>query len=177
MPFLVVCSLARVEDVARKHRPARMLSILSEPTPVSRPAGVDADAHLQLTFNDIGADVPGLVSPAAGHVSAMLDFARDWDRAAPLLVHCFAGVSRSTASAYAIALALDPARDAAQTAHDLRLRSPTASPNRRLVAIADELLDRQGRMTTAIDGIGRGADCFEGAPFIFPVDDDYADHF
>jgi hypothetical protein len=43
--------------------------------------------------------------------------------------------------------------------------SPTATPNRRLVALADRRLGREGRMAAAIAAIGRGADCFEGAPF------------
>ena len=175
MPYLVVCSLARVDEVARRHRPGRMLSVLSEATPVARPDRIATDHHLQLTFNDVGADTPGLVAPATWHVRAMLDFARAWDRMAPLLIHCFAGVSRSTASAYSIALALDPARDAAEAARDLRLRSPTATPNRRLVELADQALDRQGRMIAAIDRIGRGADCFEGEPFVFPLDDAHMD--
>lgn len=177
MPYLVVCSLARVDAVARAHKPGRMLSVLSETTPVSSPDGVAAGDHLQLTFNDIGIDTPGLVAPATQHVEAMLDFARSWDRRAPLLIHCFAGVSRSTASAYSIALALDPRREAHQMAQELRMRSPTATPNRRIIGLADDILGRGGRMLTAVDRIGRGADCFEGAPFVFPLDDTHADRF
>jgi predicted protein tyrosine phosphatase len=33
------------------------------------------------------------------------------------------------------------------------------------VAIADDILGRNGRMVTAIAGIGRGEDAFEGTPF------------
>lgn len=33
------------------------------------------------------------------------------------------------------------------------------------MAIADRMLDRDGRMVAAIARIGRGADAFEGTPF------------
>jgi predicted protein tyrosine phosphatase len=52
-----------------------------------------------------------------------------------------------------------------EIARELRRVSPTATPNRRLVAIADDRLGRDGRMSAAIAAIGRGADCYEGAPF------------
>ncbi|WP_306118709.1 MULTISPECIES: tyrosine phosphatase family protein [unclassified Roseitalea] len=169
MSYLVVCSLARLAETARRHRPGHMLTVLSQGTAVDRPAGIAPDRHLHLSFNDIAAAAPGLVSPAEAHMRAIVDFARRWDRAAPLLIHCFAGVSRSTASAYVIAAALDPAREEAELARELRLRSPTATPNRRLVALGDAMLGRQGRMVAAIGAIGRGADCFEGEPFVLPL--------
>ena len=82
-----------------------------------------------------------------------------------MLIHCFAGVSRSTAAAYIAACALKPKRDEFAIARALRAASPTASPNTRLVALADDKLGRRGRMSEAIADIGRGDDCFEGAPF------------
>ncbi len=47
----------------------------------------------------------------------------------------------------------------------MRAASPTATPNGRLVALADMALGRKGRMTGAIAAIGRGEECFEGTPF------------
>ena len=67
------------------------------------------------------------------------------------------------------AAALDPGRDEAQLAQTLRRLSPSATPNPRLVAIANALLGRQGRMVSAIAAIGRGADAFEGTPFCLPL--------
>ena len=82
-----------------------------------------------------------------------------------MLIHCFAGVSRSTAAAYIAACALKPKRDEFAIARALRAASPTASPNTRLVALADDKLGRRGRMSEAIAEIGRGRECFEGEPF------------
>jgi predicted protein tyrosine phosphatase len=80
-------------------------------------------------------------------------------------MHCYAGISRSTAGAYVAACALNPRRDELAIARALRLASPTATPNYRIVALADQALGRAGRMTTAIEHIGRGAMAFEGDPF------------
>ncbi|TIX80640.1 MAG: protein tyrosine phosphatase, partial [Mesorhizobium sp.] len=90
--------------------------------------------------------------------------------ARPLVVHCYAGISRSTASAYIIAAALAPKRCEVELAETLRALSPTATPNPRLIAVADTLLDRNGRMIGAIQAIGRGADAFEGTPFELKID-------
>ena len=63
-----------------------------------------------------------------------------------------------------------PKRDEAELARTLRALSPSATPNPRLIAVADALLDRNGRMIEAIQSIGRGADAFEGTPFELDID-------
>jgi predicted protein tyrosine phosphatase len=98
-------------------------------------------------------------------VRRLLDFASEWDRARPMVIHCYAGVSRSAAAAYIVAAALNPHGDEAELAAMLRWLSPSATPNSRLIAVADALLGREGRMIAAIKGIGRGADAFEGEVF------------
>ena len=86
------------------------------------------------------------------------------------MIHCWAGISRSTAGGYIAACALMPHLDEAFLARELRQRSPSATPNGRLVALADGILGREGRMIAAIKAIGRGRDAFEGAPFVLPLD-------
>ena len=97
---------------------------------------------------------------------AILDFVAAWPREKPLVIHCYAGISRSTAAAYIAACALRPPRRG-RVAAALRAASPSATPNPLFVAIADRLLGRDGRMVAAIAAIGRGADAFEGVPFRF----------
>ena len=92
-------------------------------------------------------------------------FVGEWDRAEPLLIHCFAGVSRSTAAAFIAACALSPTQSESAIAQAIRAASPTATPNARLVAAADRVLARSGRMRAAIEAIGRGAACETGVPF------------
>jgi predicted protein tyrosine phosphatase len=123
------------------------------------------ERHLHLAISDIVEATPNHVLPDATHLDAFLKFVHGWDRAEPMLIHCFAGVSRSTAAAYIAACALAPKRDEFVIARSLRTASPTASPNSLLVALADRALGRRGRMGEAIAEIGRGRDCFEGEPF------------
>ncbi len=107
--------------------------------------------------------------PGEEQVADLLRFVRRWDRCTPLVVHCYMGISRSTASAYASVCALNPERSEADIARALRDASPTATPNIRIVSLADKLLGRQGRMVAAIETIGRGVIMDEAAPFRLEV--------
>lgn len=165
-----VCPLSRLDDTIVTTGARRLLTLLKHGTPFDRPASIAADQHLLLSMHDIVEEAPDMVAPARAHVESLIEFGRGWDRAAPLVVNCFAGISRSTASAYIIAAALAPTRGEAELARTLRRLSPSATPNIRLVALADDLLGRDGRMVEAVRSIGRGADAFEGAPFALSID-------
>ncbi|MER9326330.1 tyrosine phosphatase family protein [Mesorhizobium sp. M0488] len=165
-----VCSLAKIEEMVARTGAERMLSLLAAGTEVVRPVSIARQNHLHLVMHDIAAAQDGMTMPGEEHVRNLLDFAHRWDRARPMLVHCYAGISRSTASAYIIAAALAPKRDEAELARTLRTLSPSATPNPRLIAVADTLLGRDGRMIAAIEAIGRGADAFEGTPFELKID-------
>lgn len=165
-----VCSLAKLEDTVARSGAERVLSLLAAGTEVTRPASIARENHLHLVMHDIAVAQDGVTMPGEDHVRNLLDFARKWDRAKPMVVHCYAGISRSTASAYIIAAALAPKRNEAELAQTLRKLSPSATPNPRLIAVADTLLSRQGRMIEAIEAIGRGADAFEGTPFVLKID-------
>jgi predicted protein tyrosine phosphatase len=80
-------------------------------------------------------------------------------------VHCYAGISRSTAGAFVTVCALNPGRDEMLIARALRDASPTATPNRRIVALADRILGRDGRMVGAIESIGIGMVAYASEPF------------
>lgn len=165
-----VCSLARLADTVNATGAGRLISLLTAGTPLQRPQGITAQDHLCLWMNDIADEQDGLVAPDADHVENLIEFAREWNWRRPLAIHCYAGVSRSTAAAFIVAAALSPERNEAELAGKLRDLSPSATPNPRLVHHADMLLGRQGRMVAAIASIGRGADTYEGAPFALSVD-------
>ena len=96
----------------------------------------------------------------------IIAFLQAWDRQSPVLIHCWAGISRSTASAYTALCMLRPKADEEELAFELRAASPSATPNRLIISHTDALLGRQGRMSRAIEKIGRGESAFEGTPFI-----------
>jgi predicted protein tyrosine phosphatase len=160
-----VCSLSRLHQTVEATGARHVVTLLKDVELVQRPGGIASENHLILGMDDITGPLDGYVAPDDEHVTKLIAFVRDWDRAAPLVMHCYAGISRSTAGAYVAACALNPRRDEATIARELRLASPTATPNFRIVWLADRALGRGGRMTTAIEEIGRGVMAFEGDPF------------
>ena len=168
--MLYVCSLSRLSETATKVGATHLVTLINRDTDVPTPKGIPAEQHLFLGFNDIVTPVEGLIPPAPSHVEQLLSFVRAWNCTSPLLIHCWAGISRSTAAAYITACALQPGSCERELAQRLRKRAPSATPNSRLVTMADHLLHRDGRMIDAIREIGRGANAFEGAPFKMPLD-------
>ena len=169
MTYLVVSSLAELPATVAAHGARDLITLINVNTVVERPAEVAAERHLFLGMNDIVAELDGMVAPAETHLNELLAFGARWDRQTPLAIHCWAGISRSTAAAYILAFAINPDLDEAALANELRRRAPSATPNARLVALADEKLGRGGRMVAAIKAIGRGADAFAGTPFVLPL--------
>lgn len=165
-----VCPLSQVDRTVATTQADRLVSLLAPGTAMIRPAVILERNHLWLSLHDIAEPQEGMTLPGEAHMRTLLDFAKSWDRARPLVINCYAGISRSTASAYIIAAALQPKRDERELARTLRRASPTATPNIRLISLADALLDRRGRMVEAIQSIGRGADAFEGVPFALDID-------
>lgn len=168
MAQIWVCPLSRLEGTLRQTGARSVVTLLAQTVPL--PPGIAAERHLWLDLSDIAEPLAGHVLPGVEHIDALLRFSTDWDRSAPLLIHCYAGVSRSTAAAFAVACALQPKADEAAIAAKLRAASPTATPNTRIVALADSRLGRSGRMVAAIRTIGRGVDCLEGVPFKIDIE-------
>ena len=160
-----VCSLARLHETVEDIGASHVVSLIGLEDRLDRPASIAPQNHLWLQMHDISEPLDGHIMPEEDHVAALIRFVRGWDRRAPLVVHCYMGISRSTASAYAAVCALSPHRSEDGIAQALRAASPTATPNIRIVSLADRLLGRGGRMVGAIEAIGRGAMTTEAAPF------------
>jgi predicted protein tyrosine phosphatase len=169
MPDLHVCPLSRLHETVAATGASHVVTLITRGTRVERPSPIRPERHLVLGFSDILEPLEGHILPAPEHVAALLAFVRAWDREKPLVVHCFAGISRSTAAAYIAACALLPEWDEGDLARDLRRASGTATPNARLVALADEALGRSGRMVAAIQAIGRGAEAMDAIPFMLKL--------
>jgi predicted protein tyrosine phosphatase len=165
MPHIEVCSLARLHDVVEKVQASHVLTLINAKTPVTRPPSIVEKNHLYISMSDIVQPLEGHIVPAEEHVSQLIHFVKAWERKRPLVIHCYAGVSRSTAAAMITTALLNPGRQEQEIANLIRKRSPTATPNLRLISVADQLLGRTGRLIKAAESIGRGEDCFEGVPF------------
>lgn len=171
MPAVHVCPLSQLAPTVAASGASHVITLIDVATPVERPQSVAAENHLFIGINDIVSPADGLVLAEDDHVSALIDFVERWDEERPLVVHCFAGISRSTAAAFIALCVARPDRDERAIAETLRRASPLATPNSHLVAIADRLLGRDGRMVAAIEAIGRGDTAVENVPFVLPLEE------
>jgi predicted protein tyrosine phosphatase len=160
-----VCSLARLHATVDETGARHIVTLLRLTDRVERPTHIAPENHLVLAVDDISDPMDGYTCPGDEHVARLIEFVGSWDRAAPMVVHCFAGISRSTAGAFVAACALNPERDETDIAQAIRRASRTARPNVRIVSIADRLLSRDGRMVQAVEAIGPGDTAMEGTPF------------
>src|SRR5262245_46776610 len=160
-----VCSLSRLHKTVEDTGALHIVTLLKDIDPVRRPDTIAPANHLVLGMDDIIEPLNGYVAPADDHVTKLIAFVRRWQRAKPLIIHCYAGISRSTAGAFVAACALNPQRDELSIAQALRQASATATPNLRIVSLADRVLGREGRMRTAIEMIGQGQPATEAEPF------------
>jgi predicted protein tyrosine phosphatase len=167
MPRIIVSPLKTIGEMAARHGAREMITLIAEDHNFHRPGIIDPARHLSIRVNDIVfAGKKGLVAPQEAHVAEIAAFARSWDQTAPLLVHCWMGVSRSPAAALIAAIAANPDLDDEALARVLRSASPQATPNARLVEIGDMHLGRGGRLVNAVKTIGRGVDYVGDAPFV-----------
>jgi predicted protein tyrosine phosphatase len=86
-----------------------------------------------------------------------------------MLVHCWAGISRSTAAAFITLCALNEDHPEDELARLVRARGSHAHPNKLMVRHADTLLERGGRMVAAVEALGPGRSCWEGELFSLPL--------
>jgi predicted protein tyrosine phosphatase len=163
-----VCSLEVMPRLVLETGARHLVTVINQMSIPPTPAVVPADQHLRLAMNDITTPQDGLVHPNDAHITTLIQFARTWNRQGPLVVHCWAGISRSTAAAFITLCTLHEPGQERAFAQALRAASPTATPNSLMVEIADDVLGRKGRMIEAIDEIGMGEMAISGTAFKLP---------
>ena len=171
MPHVHVCPLSQVAVTVAASSASHLVSVINDDTPVERPPSIASQNHLFIGINDIVEPQDGLIVPDESHVRELLDFVEIWDRQRPLVIHCYAGISRSTAAAYVALCAVRPETSERDIAMRMREASSVAFPNPLIVAHGDRLLGRGGRMVEAVGAMGRGELAFESEPFALPVRD------
>src|SRR4051794_7108797 len=170
MPMIVVTPLSALESSITRYRPSHVVTLLSPEHMIDSPAGFDISRHLRLGMHDVADTSISDCAPCVEHVHSLIAFGRNWKAEAPMLVHCWAGVSRSMAAAFTLLCdRLGPGSEAA-IARSMRARAPHAWPNPLLVRLADEALGRRGKMTAAAEAIGRGAIVAEGCCVELPLE-------
>lgn len=170
MSRIIVCPLSKIDDVIQAEQASHLLTLLGPDYMIEAHGAIAPTRHLRLKVNDIAEHLPGQIAPQRAHAEQVLAFADAWDRASPMVIHCWAGISRSTAAMWMTMCKLNPDARELDILSAMRARAPHIAPNRLLVALADELLGRDGRMVDALDAAGPAIAASEGFPFFLPAD-------
>ena len=169
MSMIYICPLELLQKTLATAGARHLVTICRPGSLPGTPPGIERGRHLVLEFHDATAPVRDPIAPSEEHVAQLVGFVGRWDRTSPLLIHCHAGRVRSTAACFIGLCSLNPERDERAIAEALRRASPTASPDRRFIDVADRVLRRDGRMIAAIEAIGPGADSDRAMPFRLAV--------
>ena len=160
-PSIHVCCLKEVGGHAAALGPSRLISLVPGYEQPATPPGMPPENHLRLEIDDIVEPMPGLILPQAEHVLRLVDFYGRWNGQTPMLVHCAAGKSRSMAAAL-VGLAMKADLPEIDIARRMRQAAPHASPNPRIVALADDILQREGRLVAALEAMGEAQEIETG---------------
>jgi predicted protein tyrosine phosphatase len=153
--LLTICGLEELE-AHRERRVTDVLSLLDPGAP--EPSAFDAyNEHHRVTlrFHDILEPQLGMIAPEPKDVDAILKFGKELEAQEAysgerhLLIHCHMGISRSTAAMAMLLAQAHPQQDEDAIAERLSAIRPKAWPNSRMIAFADEILSRGGRLTLA----------------------------
>lgn len=160
---IYITSLAEMPQYVRMLRPSHLISIVQPEFQPPRPAEIELLNHHRVGVHDIWEPTPDRRLIEHNDVDALIEFIEEWnpDRGS-LLVHCFAGVSRSTATAL-IAHAIKSGSPE-RAARELRQAAPHALPNRRVVYLADEILGFDGELIRAYEAMGQPTEAVVEAP-------------
>jgi predicted protein tyrosine phosphatase len=145
MSTLHICPLEDVDQVIARHRPSHVVSLVHLRDGRALPAGLQGTQALHLQIDDIETPQAGCIYPDAAHMRTLLDFMQRWPGDADILIHCWQGISRSVAAGLILLAMRSPGQEQAEAAR-LHAAMPFARPNKRLLALADQALDRQGRL-------------------------------
>jgi predicted protein tyrosine phosphatase len=169
MPFIVVTPLSALMQSIETYRPSHLVTLLSPEHMIETPACLPAERHLRLAVNDVAEVLGCEAPPERHHVAKLVDFGRTWQGNSPLLVHCWAGISRSMAAAYTLLCDRAGPGHELEIARGLRAQAPHALPNPLMVRLADDVLARGGSMVDAVASIGRGEFVAEGRCVVLPL--------
>jgi predicted protein tyrosine phosphatase len=152
--MIYVCNLMEMPEHAVTLRVSHLVSLVAPDEQPATPQCIRFDRHHRVGVHDISEPLDGHILPAEEHLEGLIGFVRAWEpEQAPLLIHCVAGISRSMAAAL-IALVVKAPRRELEAARHVRVAAPHAYPNRRMIAIADQLLGCEGRLVHAREAMG-----------------------
>jgi predicted protein tyrosine phosphatase len=171
---LTICGVGELDAFARDGV-SDVLSIINPDAPEPEAFRKFArHRRTTLRFHDVVLPTEGQTMAGDNEVGRILAFGRALagrSDATHLLVHCMAGVSRSTAAAAILMAQHNPGREDAVFDALLKVRA-RAWPNSRMIVLADRMLERRGELEAALRRyFSRAITEFEGlAEYIHSID-------
>lgn len=149
----IICGLDQLEQ----HCNADISHVVSILDPGAAEPGVfrlfPTHERLCLRFHDVIDEHEGMVAPQRDDIEGLLRFGRSLAvsrSARGLLIHCHAGLSRSTAAAVLVLAQARPDRSPEAAVIEMLELQPRAWPNLRMIELGDQLLVCEGRLVRAV---------------------------
>jgi predicted protein tyrosine phosphatase len=146
--LIALTSYWGLEAALREFKPDKLVSLMDPPCDL-QVNGIKASAHLRVALHDIALRIPFATRPERVHVGRLLDFGATWVPPERLLVHCAAGISRSSAALILLLAQKNPGREDQVVMH-VRDRAHHIMPNRRIIELGDHALGCRGRLIEAV---------------------------
>ena len=149
---VTVCGIPELPQHAMRGV-THVLSIIDthEPCPAALDEYFEID-HELIRFDDVVAEYPGFIACTPAHIEQVLAFG-ERVQAKPdshVLVHCHAGISRSTAAAAILMTQHAPGREEEAFLKLLSMRKH-GWPNTRMIEFADHLMKRDGALLRGLE--------------------------
>lgn len=153
MPEFTICGKSEVKKTVKQFGATHLLSTLDVGDRVFRPPRILPTRHLQLNFED-EEDPTKWAAPTLQHAQIILAWGSSLPVDARVVVHCWAGACRSTATGIALWLQANGVHRLQEAGEWLVTDRPRACPNMLLAAHFDQLLDLKGELVQLCDTIG-----------------------
>ena len=156
MKSLHICTRTAVSKTIKRHGVTHVLSLTdADKRPFLHPSFNKVN-WLWLKFEDV-LDAKDYYAPSPEHVQTILEWGSRLPSDAVLLVHCEAGVSRSTATALALLVQERGVDQIDQCVEYLLSVRPQACPNPLITLYADQQLGCGGRLHAASEEVAKKA--------------------
>jgi predicted protein tyrosine phosphatase len=166
--MIIVSSYWALEEALERYKPAYLISLMENVDAVFTPTYINPNDHLRLGFHDVEWEIPG-ISPAMADIEKIIELAIRWNGSnKPILVHCVAGVSRSSAAGLIIASVRQPYNEA-KLVWQLKQQAPYCHPNRLMIELADKALSLGGKLIDAVTNMGEPDNDARPKPYVLNV--------
>jgi predicted protein tyrosine phosphatase len=167
--LIVVSSLWQIDDAIRDFNIRHVIS-LNDPNSVPPPIpDIPKSNRLCVEFHDVTEEMPHRITPTIEDIETIISFGRGvLDGGDPVLIHCVAGVSRSTAAGLIVA-ANCSTKEPDELVKLLRNKAPYCQPNTLMIRLGDNSMALNGELISAVGSMDDPDQKATPEPFVLNV--------